>query len=340
MQKVLITGASGFVGGRLAEYLAARNYHVICTGRRAAMFGAAENRLGDLADAEFAEAVTEGAAAVVHCAGKVGVWGPYEEYHQANYVLTERLLNAAQKNGVARFVFLSTPSVYFDYRDQLDLRESEVPRRFSSHYAKSKYLAEQLVLSAHPQPSVTGSDLRPVVPSVTQTVAIRPRLVLGRGDLQVLPRLVRMNQAGRLIRIGAGNKLIDATSIENLLQAIELCLTCGHQALGQIYNISNGAPTTFGHIAETTLKALGQTPRWRQIPYPAAMLAAKVTEGWAKLRRQQNEPALLPLAVGVATHAMTLNIEKARVKLGYQPRQTLEHAIQEFAHWWRERPSE
>src|SRR5262249_4414951 len=141
---------------------------------------------GDLSDAAFARRAVQGMDAVIHCAGLAGTWGPYQEFYRANVLATRNLLEACKDHGVKRLINISSPSIYFDYKDQFDLREDFVPPRFSNAYAQTKFEAERLMSSYHsPQ---------------LETVSLRPRSVIGRGDQNVLPRLVRLQQTGNLVQ--------------------------------------------------------------------------------------------------------------------------------------------
>lgn len=126
---------------------------------------------------------------------------------------------------------LSSPSIYFDGRDHLDLNEEYVPRRFSDHYGATKYQAEQLVLSAR--------DLG------LEVLALRPRFVVGAGDTSIFPRMIQAHRKGRLRILGNGLNRVDFTSVHNLNDALFSCLLAGEPALGKVYNISNGQPVPF-----------------------------------------------------------------------------------------------
>lgn len=150
--RILVTGASGFIGGRFARFALEQGLEVRVNGRRAEgvehlVKRGAQFIPGDLGDAELARRLCQGVDAVVHCAGAVGNWGRYQDFHQANVVVTENIVEGCLKEHVRRLVHLSSPSIYFDGRPHLDLREDQVPRRFHDHYARTKYLAEQKVFA-------------------------------------------------------------------------------------------------------------------------------------------------------------------------------------------------
>lgn len=148
--KILVTGASGFIGGRFARFALEQGMSVRINGRRAEgvehlVRRGAEFIQGDLADPYLVRALCDDVEAVVHCAGSVGVWGRRQDFMQGNVQLTENIVEGCLKQRVRRLVHLSSPSIYFDGRSHLGIKEEQVPKRFHNHYAATKYLAEQKV---------------------------------------------------------------------------------------------------------------------------------------------------------------------------------------------------
>lgn len=320
--KILVTGGTGFIGSRLIEaLLASGKYEVSFTGRREPkrpdlLERGARFLRGDLADENFARQVCEGMDVVIHCAGMAGTWGPYEDYHRANVLATQFLLDGARTKGVQRFINLSSPSIYFDFKDQLNLKEGELPPKFSNAYAQTKYEAEVLVQSYH-SPAF-------------QTVSLRPRSVIGRGDQNVLPRLVRLQQTGNLVQVGSGRNVVDITTMGNLTEAVLLCLHASEEAMGQVYNITNGSPVSFWNFVEEVLTAAKLPTSRRKLPLTPVMLAARANEAVSRLLRKREEPALLPISVGVISFSMTMDISRARKNLGYSPRFSTQDGIREY----------
>lgn len=317
---ILITGGTGFIGSRLLEALIARNNHAISfTGRneppKISAPGAKFLR-GDLADEDFARRCTQSIDAVIHCAGMAGTWGPYADYYRANVLATKNLLEAAKANGVKRIINLSSPSIYFDFKDQLGLKEDYLPPKFSNAYAQTKYEGEMLMKAFH-SPSL-------------QTVSLRPRSVIGRGDQNVLPRLIRLQQTGSLVQVGSGENVVDVTTIGNLLDAIFLCLEAGPEAMGETYNITNGEPGRFWDFVDEVLRTANLPLRRKKVPYAPVMALARLNEWVNQKIGRKREPALLPISVGIISFSMTLDISKARAKLGYVPRLSNLDGIKDF----------
>jgi 2-alkyl-3-oxoalkanoate reductase len=327
--RILITGATGFIGGRLVEALKKDASFKIRTTGRNLRKGQALEALEthfiacDLQDQKKALDLTKNIDTVIHCAGRAGTWGSSDEYHRSNVLVTENVLKAARSNGVKRFIHLSSPSVYFEYKDQWKLRESDLPDQFSSAYAESKYKAEQLVQFFH------SPEL--------ETVSLRPRFVIGAGDNTVLPRIIEAQRKGLLHQIGEGKNCVDVTTVTNLVDAIMLCLHAPSRAMGEVYNITNGEPVNFYQLIDHLLDQVGLGKTRKKVPRGLAMALARLNEWRSQLLNRIDEPNLLPITVGVASQSMTLDIDKARNRLGYVPSHTTEEGVSEFAKWWKNR---
>lgn len=324
--RVLVTGASGFIGGRFAAHALSQGLEVVCSGRKMqAMHWLGERGAqcmpGDLLDADFALKASAGCDAVVHCSGAVGTWGSYEHFHQANVLTTEHVIAAMQQQGIPRLVHLSSPSIYFDGQHHRDITEDFKPPRFFDHYGATKYLADQKVLAAGRQ----GLEV----------IALRPRLVIGAGDTSVFPRLLRAHQSGRLRIIGRGDNRVDLTPVENVSQALLLALKAPQSALERAYNISNGEPVPFWPTFNQLLGTLGMPALTRRMPYPVAYGLASIAELKARLTPGTPEPAIFRLGMAVMARDFNLDISSARQHLGYQPEVSTQEGIARFAAWWQ-----
>jgi nucleoside-diphosphate-sugar epimerase len=324
--KILVTGASGFIGGRFARFALEQGLSVRVSGRRAEgvehlVKRGAEFVQGDLADPELVQRLCAGVEAVVHCAGAVGVWGRYQSFYQANVTVTENVVEACLKQKVRRLIHLSSPSIYFDGRAHVDIKEEQVPTRFSDHYGATKYLAEQKVFGAQE----FGLEV----------LALRPRFVTGAGDTSIFPRLIEMQRKGRLAIIGNGLNKVDFTSMQNLNDALFSALLAAEPALGKAYNISNGAPLPLWDVVNYVLRQMQLPPVTRHMPYGLAYAAAMLNEGVCKLLPGRPEPGLFRLGVAVMAKDFSLNIDRAREYLDYDPRVSVWTALDEFCQWWQ-----
>lgn len=319
--KALVTGGGGFLGLALVRALRQRGLAVRSISRQRyevlTKLGVEQVR-GDLVELAAVMAAVQGCDVVYHVAAKAGIWGPYEEYHRANVVGTENVIAACRRQGVARLVYTSSPSVVFDGDDMEGVNESvPYPAHFEAAYPQTKALAEQRILAAN------GPNL--------STVALRPHLIWGPGDHHLLPRLVARSRAGQLRRIGRGKNKVDTVYIDNAveahLQAAD-ALRPGAAAAGRAYFIANGEPVELWEMVNRLLAAAGEPPVQRAVPLRLALALAWVFETSARLRRQQAEPRLTRFVVREMATAHWFDLSAARRDFGYVPRVNVAEGLQ------------
>jgi nucleoside-diphosphate-sugar epimerase len=309
--KVLVTGASGMLGGAVARLLAARGDDVTVLQRRPAGLPAREV-LADVADATAVRAAVTGHEAVVHLAAKVDVVGSWAEYVHANVTGTRTVLAACRAAGVARMVHVSSPSVAHSGSALVGAPAGPAdPARARGHYARSKAVAESVVLS---------SGWEPGGPAV---VAVRPHLVWGPGDTQLVARIVERARSGRLPVLGSGAALIDTTYVSNAADALVAALDRCETARGQALVVSNGQPRPVAELLASICRAAGVAPPRRAVPVAAAHVAgAAVEAAWATvpaLRRAGEPPMTRFLAEQLST-AHWFDQRRTREVLGWAPR--------------------
>lgn len=324
MATVLITGATGFLGGYAVRELLAAGYSVRGFGRSreklaqlAHEYGI-ETVCGDLSDAAAVAQALNGADYCIHSGALSSVWGRWGDFYRANVLGTQNVLSGCLQHGIRRLVFVSSPSIYTAPRDQTGLRETDAPAdNRLNHYIRSKILAEQMVRE-----------------SGVPYVIIRPRGLFGVGDTSIIPRLLARNRSMGIPLVNGGRHLTDLTCVENVAHALNLALTCG-LALNQAYNITNGEPQPFADLLARFFQAAGQTMRTRAVSQRGLWIAANVLEKTYQFLRIRKEPPLTRYTACLLTYSQTLNIEKARRDLGYEPRiriaQGIEHYVRHTA---------
>ncbi len=311
--KLIITGATGFIGRNLAVSLARDGHEILATGRALGVgniLGAAgiEFRPADIGRTGSLLEVFEPADCVVHCAGKSGDWGAYEQFHQDNVIGTRNVLQGCIRYGIEKLIFVSSPSVYFNDQDRLDLKEDDpLPPRQLSHYATTKLISEKEVLAAREK----GIDV----------INLRPKAVFGPHDNTFSPRILRMSRKRRFPLINNGRAVVDITYIENFVDAVRLCFKAPEEAWNETYNISNGEPITIRDWFEQMVSVLGKEFRPKNVPVPAARAIAGVMELAGHFPFGPKKPMMTRYSVGYMARSMTLNIEKAQNRLGYGPSQ-------------------
>ena len=316
--KVLVTGARGMLGGATARALADRGDEVTVLQRGTSGLGLREVR-GDIADAEVVAAAVRGQDAVVHLAARVGVVGTAAEFERANVTGTATVLAAARAEGVGRFVHVSTPSVAHAGEPLVGAGAGPAdPDGATGHYARTKARAEQLALAA-------AEDLA--------VVAIRPHLVWGPGDTQLVGRIVARAEAGRLALVDDGSALIDTTYVDNAADALLAALDRAEDARvrGRAFVVSNGQPRTVAELVARMCRAAGLPAPHRKVPLPVAWAGGAVAERlWARLERTDDPPMTSFLAEQLAT-AHWFDQRETRAALGWVPRVGLEEGFARLA---------
>ncbi|WP_281851464.1 NAD(P)-dependent oxidoreductase [Dyella sp. GSA-30] len=327
MARVVVTGASGFIGSHIARRLHAMGHDVLATGRDAgrlqplAASGIA-TRSFDLIHDDLS-ALLASRDMVVHAAALSSPWGSRDAFIAANVDATQRLLDAAQQNSVQRFVHLSSPSIYFQLRDQYDTPEAfRPPRHWINAYAETKWLAEERVRVA------AGQGLPSIV--------LRPRAVFGEGDRAIFPRLLTLAQRGWFPQIGHGEAMIDVTYVANVVAAVEAAMLPDAPGDGRAFNITNGEPMPVNALLAQLFRAVDLRVRMIPLPRGLAVALGYLSERWALARPGQPEPRLSRYGVGVLGYSQTLDISAARKQLGYRPMVSVAEGVERFASWWKD----
>lgn len=322
MAKVLVTGATGCLGNRLAKHLLTQGHQVLAQGRdlRTGKILAADGIEFipfDLKD-EFPQQALQHIEVIFHCAALSTAWGKSAEFQAVNVTATARLLDAARKAGVARFVFASSPSIYANGEDRFNLSEyAELPSQFLTHYARTKYEAECLVLAEDQKGGM-------------RTTALRPRAIYGAGDRSLMPRLLTAIKRGRVPMIGGGHTLIDITHVSDAARAMALA-GFSDTACGEVFNVTSGKAYRFSDLLAAVCALNGAEPRKLNISYNNAMRLARSLEYAHRIFAPDREPVLTCQAVASLGRSLTLDISKAREKIGYEPVIRIENGIKDYA---------
>ena len=321
--KVLVTGGGGFLGQALCRGLVARGFEVTSfnRGRYPALEALGVRQLqGDLADREAVTQAFAGIDAVFHNAAKAGAWGSYASYHRANVIGTDNVIAACRGHGIGRLVYTSTPSVTHRATHPVEGGTADsVPygEGFKAPYAATKAIAERAVLAAND--------------ASLATVALRPRLIWGPGDQQLLPRLVERARAGRLRLVGSGENRIDTTYIDNAAQAhfdAFARLAPGAACAGRAYFISNGEPKPVREIVNALLQAAGAPAVTKAVPFPLAYaIGAACEAAWTVLPLRGEPPLTRFLAEQLST-THWYDMAPATRDFGYAPKVSIAEGLE------------
>ncbi|MFB9274366.1 NAD-dependent epimerase/dehydratase family protein [Cohnella cellulosilytica] len=332
MTKVLVTGATGFLGQATALRLRDLGWDVVGLGRdenigRRLTLQGIPFVQADLRDRRKVEDACAGRNFVIHCAALSSPWGSYRAFHETNVSGTEHVVAGCLRHGVRRLVHVSTPSLYFNYKDRLHISErEELPRKPANAYAATKRIAERIVADA----AADGLS----------SIIVRPRAVFGPGDTSLFPRLLRVNESRGIPLIGGGEALLDLTYIDNAVDGLVLACTAPEASAGAICNLSNGEPVKLVDLLRRLFELLELPLRTRRVSRPAALAAGQALEClYRAFPALGAEPPFTRYTVGLLAYSQTLDLTEARRALNYEPRVSLDEGLRRFADWRRSSPS-
>ncbi|WP_418178884.1 NAD-dependent epimerase/dehydratase family protein [Aliarcobacter lanthieri] len=314
--KAIITGATGGLGRNLLEFLVSKNWEVIAFGRDEEI----GKTLGvefysfDLSDFEQTKKYFQKANIVFHCAALSSPWGKYEDFYKANIKSTQNVLKAMKIFDINKIIHVSTPSIYFNFEDQFDIKEDFIPKKFVNYYAKTKYKAEKLVLN-----------------NSIHSIIIRPRAIFGEYDKVLVPRLEKVALKGFIPIIKNKTTIVDITYVGNVVNALYLA-SIKDIPSKSIFNITNDEPMEIKEIFSLLIKTVKINTKFKYISYITLLSFATILEIISKLGFIK-EPILTKYAVGVISKSQTLDISKAKKILGYKPIYTIKEGLQKYAKY-------
>ena len=326
MKRVLVTGATGFLGKYLVEELINNGYEVVAQGRK-------ENILNNLKEQykvnilkcslNEIKNIDMNIDCVIHAAALSTVWGKWQDFYDSNVLGTENVIKFCLKNNVKRLIYVSSPSIYSAKFDRFNIKEEDFDKNNKlNFYIKSKILAENLINKIDNQK--------------LETVIIRPRGLFGIGDTSLVPRLINANSKIGIPLFNDGKNVVDITCVENVAYSLRLAME-KEEANGNIYNITNGDPTEFKNILDKLFTELGERANYRKMNINLMYFVASVIELFYKLFRIYKEPMITKYTIATLGYSQSLNIEKAKKDLDYNPKITLEEGIKKYAEHERKK---
>lgn len=312
--RILITGASGFVGGSFTRRFANRpDLEIVGLGRR--VLDAPGYVQADLTRPLWLDYRPE---VVIHAAARSSPWGSLAEFRQQNVEATRHVVDFCHRQGVKKLIYISSSSVFYQEQDQLGLNEeSPIGPNFVNAYARTKYEGEQVAAAFR-----------------GQVVILRPRAVFGPYDTVLFPRLLRAAQAGRMAWItrpgppAVGDLIgIDALSDYLLRAALD------PQVAGA-FNLTNNQPVEIQAFLADVFARLGLPPARRSLSRDHALRIATLLE-WAYGRFcPHREPPITRFGVGVLAYSKTFDVGKSLRVLG-PPTVSLAEGLDRFIAWQR-----
>lgn len=316
--KVLLTGASGFIGGRLRDALLARGCDVVAIRRK----GSPPSKKGRSVEAEYEDrealvriVETERPDYVFHVAGATK-GATYGQFHRANVVPTENLIAAIEKAhpALARFVFVSSLAAFGPSRRERPLSEGDI-RRPIEFYGQSKLEAEHAIERS----------------SVRYTI-VRPSGVYGPGDADYF-NLFREVEGGRNVFFGNHDRLFSAIYVDDLIDAILRAAT-SESAVNKGYFVDDGRIVTWGEFQKAIVAASGRRALTIKLP---EFLVSVAAVGGELASRVDGKPRLFnrQKAKMGAQEAWTCTSEALRKDTGWSPTVPMEEGVRRAYAWYR-----
>jgi nucleoside-diphosphate-sugar epimerase len=323
----LVTGASGFIGGRLAARLSHEGYAVRCLVRASSDTSrlhelGVEIKVGDLTDTASLARAVAGCRYVLHCGALVSDWATTEEITRTNVDGTRQLLEASVGASARRFIHFSTTDVY-SHPDGAAIDESYVARTFGNWYAQTKRDAEAEVRRVE----ATGA---------LDAVVLRPATVYGPGSTDVIGEIARAMRGRHMLLIDRGRPLAGLCYVENLIDAAVLALR--HDAApGRAFNVSDGLAVTWKQFTDDLAAGLGcPQVRW-SLPHRLANgIGFALEHGYRLLRTSTGlsaPPLLSRQAVQVLGRNQDFSNLALRQVLGWEPRVDYATGLRETVAW-------
>lgn len=344
-ERILFTGASGLLGRESVLALLRAGYDVRVFQRGDSGIAALlpdsvrprfEQVRGDITNAQAVDLAMTGVNGVVHAAAKVSVSGEWADYERINVEGTRTLLQAALNHSVGSFLYISSPSVAHAGAAIVgDGAGVASPEHARGNYARSKAAAELLALEANGTTLPGGGVLR--------VGALRPHIMWGPGDTQLVERILERSAAGRLPLLSGGTGLIDTLYIDNAADA----LVRGYQRLdafaGQALVVTNGQPRTIAELLGGFCEAVGvPAPRF-SVPAKVAALAGKVIERvWERLPKNVtagDEPPMTEFLAEQLSTAHWFDQRRTRELLQWEPAVSIEEGYERLGLFYGDRYS-
>lgn len=321
---VLATGASGFLGRAVVAELLAAGHEVRTLQRRPSGVAGADDRLGTITDPRAVAAAIDGVDGVVHLAAKVSLAGDVREFEAVNVEGTRTLLDAASVAGVSRFVHVSSPSVAHAGTALSGAGADPAdPARARGEYARTKARAELIALAYDAGPAAVSAGMR--------VVAVRPHIVWGPGDPQLIGRIVARARRGTLPLLNGGTALIDTTYVDNAASGIVAALHRADAVGGNAYVLTNGEPRPVGDLMAGICRAAGVPEPRLRLPASLARAAGAAVERVWQVRPGADEPPMTRFLAEQLSTAHWFDQSAIRRDLHWRPTVTIDEGLERLA---------
>ncbi|MDC7956289.1 NAD(P)-dependent oxidoreductase [Fusobacterium simiae] len=315
--KILLTGATGFLGKYVIDELKNNNYKIIAFGRNEKIGQTlidkdVEFYKGNIENKEDLLKASQNCSAVIHAAALSTVWGKWKNFYNINVLGTKNVVEVCEEKNL-KLVFVSSPSIYAGAKDQLNVKEDEAPKENNlNFYIKSKIMAENLIKSSN----------------LDYTI-IRPRGLFGIGDTSIIPRLLDLNKKIGIPLFVDGKQKVDITCVENVAYSLRLALE-NNKYSREIYNITNDEPIEFKEILTLFFNEIGTKGKYLKWNYNLILPLVSFLEKFYKFFGIEKEPPLTKYTLYLMRYSQTLNIDKAKRELGYYPKMSILEGVKKY----------
>ncbi len=323
--RVFVSGATGFLGKHTVKRLSEIGYDVIAFGRNeqsANFFKTMGNVVfvkGDLDDAKLLAKLINDVDFVIHCAALAAPYGQYELFYKTNVDGTQNIVNASLSSNIKKFIYLSTPSVYFTNESRKNVRENdELPQNHTNYYAKTKHIADSIVKDA--------------VLKGLPAISLRPRQVFGPYDHTIFGRLIDTNKKRGIPLVNKGQILMDFTYVDNVVDVIISSLFAEEQFIGEFYNITNDQPIYLIDALILLYSSLNEELHTKKISPKLLSFISSSSEIVANITGKP--PILSKHVASFLSYDYTLNIDKIKNDIQYTPRISLAEGINRYTKWY------
>jgi 2-alkyl-3-oxoalkanoate reductase len=308
------------LGRSTAQVLMSRGDEVTVLQRRPSGLSCREV-LGDITDPQAVQHAASSQDAVLHLAAKVDVSGRWADYARVNVDGTSILVEACRSRRVSRLVHVSSPSVAHGGSPLVGVgAELADPAGARGNYSRSKALAELSALSAD------SAEL--------SVLAIRPHLVWGPGDTQLVKPVVDRARQRRLPLVAGGAALVDTTYVDNAATALVAALDACGPVHGEALVVSNGEPRPIREILLRLCAAAGVQGPTISVPFAAAWLAGAAADAACAITRQRIRPALTRFTAEQMATAHWFDQRRSRNALNWSPHVSLDDGFARLAEWY------
>jgi nucleoside-diphosphate-sugar epimerase len=323
---VLVTGAAGFLGGHVTDLLQSLGEHSRALvhpdddASRLELAGVDVQR-GDVGDRAALERAVSGVDRVLHCAARMGPWGPAGEYARTNVRAVQMLVETALAAGVKRIVHVSSITVHGN--DLHGAGDETTPLREEPNpYSRSKFAGERVI--AH----MIRQHGAPVT-------VVRPGWIYGPRDHASFARLARRIEQRKVMMVGSGENHLPLIYVRDAARGV-LLASEADVAEGRCYVLVNDEPVTQRDFLTAIAEEIGAPPPTRRIPYTLAVWIGAVAERLGQVARSRRPPPVMRYGMQLLGGENSFSIARARRELGFAPLVDLAEGVRRSVDWYRE----